>query len=372
MKRTSIIAIILSAALLTGCSTQSVETDAVEQIENTVTEAAETETETTTEATTEATTETTREYPAYEYTVDFHKASDLMYEYYGEHAINLARQAIDIFMEGGNSIVLTDFEPGDMHKVYACACMMDPVFDAFTERNSNFDYDINTNTLTWINHCTPEEALEHREEVEEITDEYLSKLREGDNELIRSAQIYYDFSYCHTYDYDFLNSSSELSIADNCYYGSSYYVLTSNKGICYSLSRALTFLYIQADINAIDVGSQGNENSSGAHAWVLANIDGKYYYMDSTWDLLNDSNSCSMMHYGMTIDDRIIEGGYQPTDTTIGLNTPISETDLDITDTRFINLHGYSFYDHITDFRVDRENGTVIVTDVNNVEYVIR
>ena len=63
-------------------------------------------------------------------------------------------------------------------------------------------------------------------------------------------------------------------------------------GICNNLADGLAFLYSQAGIEAECVNNMGDEceTGAGAHTWVIAKLDGNYYYIDPTWGIHEDED----------------------------------------------------------------------------------
>ena len=59
-----------------------------------------------------------------------------------------------------------------------------------------------------------------------------------------------------------------------------YTTLVEGKGVCAGYAFALQYLLMRAGIQSYYVVGYAREN----HAWNLAKIDGKWYYVDATWD----------------------------------------------------------------------------------------
>lgn len=59
-----------------------------------------------------------------------------------------------------------------------------------------------------------------------------------------------------------------------------YTTLVEGKGVCAGYAFALQYLLMRAGIQSYYVVGYAGEN----HAWNLAKIDGKWYYVDATWD----------------------------------------------------------------------------------------
>ena len=74
-----------------------------------------------------------------------------------------------------------------------------------------------------------------------------------------------------------------------------YTTLVEGKGVCAGYAFALQYLLMRAGIQSYYVVGYAGEN----HAWNLAKIDGKWYYVDATWDdpLYNGSDDPYSPYY---------------------------------------------------------------------------
>lgn len=82
---------------------------------------------------------------------------------------------------------------------------------------------------------------------------------------------------------------------------SMYGIILNNRGNCQSFSSTFQYLLDKLGIKTITVigDSKGNP-----HQWNMAQIDGKWYYFDPTWD--NPVNTSKYLHYvyfGLTYDE---------------------------------------------------------------------
>lgn len=110
--------------------------------------------------------------------------------------------------------------------------------------------------------------------IESIKDTVVSKL---------TGNTYRDILKIHDYLVDSIDYDKEYSsIGSYSVYGA----LIDKKCVCEGYAKALKYLLNAANIPCVIV--QGSAiNSSGkteSHAWNCVNLDGKWYYIDSTWD----------------------------------------------------------------------------------------
>ena len=94
---------------------------------------------------------------------------------------------------------------------------------------------------------------------------------------------------------------------------SAYGAIVDGKAVCDGYSRAFQYAMYKLGIQCQTVTGTSN---GGGHAWNLIRVDGKYYYMDLTWD---DKTESSQLYYGY-------------------FNLPLSEMDNDHTLEMFIEL----------------------------------
>ena len=68
--------------------------------------------------------------------------------------------------------------------------------------------------------------------------------------------------------------------------GFAYGVLIKGKGVCQSYAHAIAVLYRKVGIQTIILSgwAYGGSGNGGPHAWNAAKIDGKWGYIDATWD----------------------------------------------------------------------------------------
>lgn len=287
------------------------------------------------------------------YELDYHKTTELLKEAVGEKTVTEAQKIVDAFLAHEETVTLdlSGLPNGYLDKLGYAASVMCPLFSAFEIYNSNTDLDESTGVLTFRYAADKDKINDCRELLETRVQQMLDELQSGDTQTMRALLLYNGLTYGAYYDYD-LPSNVEFDDTDYLLRTSPYSALVQGSGICSSYAQSLTFLFAQAGIDAVTVNSFEGE----AHEWVLAKLNGKYYYFDPTWDV-----GGKLMCFGMTSAERSSEwgGGYPESSCTI-YNTVASEK-YDITDTRFEPLRGYG--NDVTEaVQADRASGTVKVT----------
>ena len=212
-------------------------------------------------------------------------STPLMTKLVGEQAIKAARMVIDAFLKGETSVKFgfDSYEPTfAMNTVFAVNEMCPP-FTAFALCNDYRDFDASTGVLKWkIINVEPNELDEKLQKFETTAIDFMSVLREGDNETERALLLYSRLTAYAQYDYEAYENPQNLTEDEYIYRTSAYSVMCDGMGICYSFAEAMTFLCAQADIDCIEVNCI---NDSIAHQWNLIKLDGEYYYCDATWDV---------------------------------------------------------------------------------------
>lgn len=131
------------------------------------------------------------------------------------------------------------------------------------------------------------EAMEKKKLIEEKTDEFIAGL---DGDEYTKALACYEYVILNTcYDMENLDRILEVP-ADSSIEG----VFLKNTAVCAGYAKAYQYLLQKAGLTAMYVVGVGS-NSSGSenHAWIIQQIDGKYYYSDPTWDdTKNDKLVC--------------------------------------------------------------------------------
>ncbi len=300
------------------------------------------------------------------YSPDYHKTTPLMTKLVGEQVIKAARMVIDAFLKGETSVKFgfDSYEPAfALNTVFAVNSMCPP-FTAFALCDDYRDFDASTGVLKWkIINVEPSKLDEKLQKFESTAIDFMSVLREGDNETERALLLYSRLTAHAQYDYEAYENPQNLTEDEYNYRTSAYSAMCDEMGICYSFAEAMTFLCAQADIDCIEVSCI---NDSVAHQWNLIKLDGEYYYCDATWDVGGTFN-----YFGMTTDERIKDSdGIKAEDMRALSVSPGELLDGNVpSDTRFAVLR-----EHVTSMpvtvEIDRVNDRAVFT-VGNENYSI-
>lgn len=138
---------------------------------------------------------------------------------------------------------------------------------------------LGSNGFLYINYVySKNEAIEKKKLIEKKADEVLAGL---DDDEYTKALACYEYVVLNTaYDYDNIDRIIEIP-SDSTIEG----VFLNNTAVCAGYAKAYQYLLHRAGLNALYIMGVGS-NSSGSenHAWIVQQIDGKYYYSDPTWD----------------------------------------------------------------------------------------
>lgn len=292
----------------------------------------------------------------YDFTLDYHRCAPLVERQIGSDLVEAARLVIDAFLAGETTVTLPegayDGNPGN-DLGYALNSMC-PAFGAVTDYDDNH-FDKAARTVTWAYTKAPEQVQEVLAALEQTTVDCMGLLRQGDGETARALLLYRALTEQAVYDYEM-----ERADADSAAYQfrtSSYSALVLHSGICYSFAQALAFLYTQAGLDCAAV--MGDSETAGLHMWLMAAIDGKWYYFDPTWDV-----GGGWYYFGMTAEDRATWAG----EFTGGVLLGKDATQLaDLSDTRFsaVNCHWW------TDMTLDRQAGQAVFTATEDEKTVL-
>lgn len=112
-----------------------------------------------------------------------------------------------------------------------------------------------------------------RIEKQKIVDKYVEECLSG---MDLDASSYQKVKY--VYEYLILNTEYDLMSSDNQNILS---VFENRKSVCQGYAKATQYILQKLDIPCAIV--EGYAVTGEGHAWNLVNIDGSYYYLDTTW-----------------------------------------------------------------------------------------
>lgn len=292
----------------------------------------------------------------YKYETSNYCYSALLKSNVGDEVTKAAYDVIDAFIAHKTSVKVkftghygkfTEELGFTLHCIY-------PQFSACVNYNSINAYNEKDGTVSWEYKFEKAECDKIIAECEKATKNYMSLLCEGDTDIARAILIYNALTKDAVYDYDALSLDTEKYYDEFEKRTATYNALVNKSGICYSYSFALAYLYIHAGINCITVSSQEGE---GAHMWVMAELDGKYYYLDPTWDM-----GGGLYCFGMTSGDRASWAGSYAEDTCFAHSVAISGKYV-IDDERFFDMRNYLTRDDCYTVEMDRKNQEAVISN---------
>ena len=228
----------------------------------------------------------------YPFTLDYHHCAPMVERQVGGDMVQAAGQVIDAFLAGETSVSLPQGEyggnPGN-NLGYALNSMF-PLFLAATDYNDNH-FDAANNTVFWQYTQSEEEIQKALAALAQTTEACMGRLRAGDSDMARALLLYQALTEKAAYDYE--TASLDADSAEFQFRTSSYAALVLHSGICNSFAQALAFLYTQAGLDCAAV--TGDSACAGFHMWLMAELDGQWYYFDPTWDV-----GGTWRYFGMT------------------------------------------------------------------------
>lgn len=294
-------------------------------------------------------------YAPYRYETGKHCSSEMLKDIVGDEVLKAAYDVIDAFTAHKTSVKV-DFKGnyGNFAEElgFALNCIYPP-FMACAEYNSLHAYNAKEGTISWKYRFDKSECEKMQATCDEVTEKYMSNLREGDTDTAKALLLYNALTTDAVYDYD----AMENPITDEADFErrtASYNALVNKSGICYSYSFALVYLYIHAGIDCITVSSQAGD---GAHMWVMAKLAGKCYYLDPTWDL-----GGGFYNFGMTSQDRASWAGSYAEDTCYIHSVYVSDR-YTIDDERFADMRGYLTKGGSYTVEIDREKQVAVISN---------
>lgn len=281
--------------------------------------------------------------------------SELLKENVGDEVLKAAYDVIDAFIAHETSVKVEftgHHEKFTEELGFALNCIYPP-FSACVDYNSINAYNEKDGTVSWKYKLDEAQCDEIRLACDKAVEDNMSRLCEGDTDTAKALLLYNSLTANAVYDYDVL-ADTVTDIDDFEKRTTAYNALVNKSGICYSYSFALVYLYMRAGINCITVMSQEGE---GAHMWVMAELNGKYYYLDPTWDIGGGFYS-----FGMTSLDRASWAGSYAEDTCFVHSVPVSGNYV-IDDERFFDMRSYLSRGDSYSIEIDREKQVAVISN---------
>ena len=182
------------------------------------------------------------------------------------------------------------------------------------------------------------------------------------------------------YDYSALNSSSEYTMKNPCYYLEGVFI--TGNAVCDGFSKAYSLMCNMLGIDSIRiVGTVKTGGSTGGHAWnkVLLDKDGageqeeQYYIVDLTWTELNSLyNKEELAHIYFLLGDDDIKNTHTPFERRDKFKNYSGKTSYN-----YYTSHTFEFLDEEYDMALTKvEEITplfeyMLANDINNLEVVV-
>ena len=267
----------------------------------------------------------------YDHTFNPHVISQVFVDKFGKEFEENYYRYCDAVLTGADSVKLDKQEYLEMFINISRTCLPIVAQNAFffadeAKPLENCEYELKYN-------IPKDEYLKSVDEFKARV-EYLieSVCLEDDSDLERALALYISESARIDYDYDAMNADSYVSAEG--YTISPYRALMTDKGICQEIAGAYAYLLLQVGIDAT-TASGLTKDSSSAHEWTIAKLDGKYYHCDVTFQC---TSKYSVNFFGMNDAEREKQGDWDMEYINIGDINQIWHKDLPIEDNRFEQL----------------------------------
>lgn len=174
---------------------------------------------------------------------------------------------------------------------YAC-----PLFAQDAVYNYPADYDRETGTVL-LRYTADAES--HDVLIRQLTEDingFLTQVDPNASTQMQAQQAYHALCPTLTYNYDAFYQTQYLP---------AYHAFSEGQGICHTFSDAYLILLNQIGIPATTVSGHTADNQ--AHGWNYFTIDGQNYFCDLTYELAYTQGN-GFLYFGETAEDRIRDG----------------------------------------------------------------
>lgn len=239
--------------------------------------------------------ETTAPEAASGYTYDPYLLSQEAQIYYSEEFQEFYRQVVDAYLKGEAHVTAPD---DDSAQIISLVLSIEfPMFAYDASFNYFGDYDRDTGEMTISYSTTPEEHSAWVKRFTQAANVFLAEVRREDSEQLRAQEVYH--ALCTRMTYDYVGMETRVNVEP-------WNAIVDHSGVCYSFAGALRVLMTQIGVTTYScAGEYGSARD--AHVWLLANLDGKNYFLDPTFEL-GWNNGSAFVYFGETLAERFADG----------------------------------------------------------------
>lgn len=189
--------------------------------------------------------------------------------------------------------VIEGLDESDIDMIFQCVIMDHPeIFyvDGYSYNKYSLGDKAVSIRFSGTYNCDEATAREKALQINVSVENFLADAPDTDSEYEKVKYVYETLV---------LNTDYDLSSDDN---QNIYSVFVNHKSVCLGYAKATQYLLLKLGIECTLV--QGTVESGEAHAWNLVNVDGDYYFVDTTWGdaSYQDSESNSEMYYNSSIN----------------------------------------------------------------------
>jgi transglutaminase/protease-like cytokinesis protein 3 len=298
-------------------------------------------------------------------TIDHQRLMPIYNKVYGNYAVRVYHKIVTAYLNYETRCYCKNEKIANdaLKIIYKCF----PLFVSDTKLNTDSS---NKKYLSWSYTVSKTEHQQIISNFEKRINQYRSGLTLHDSDVIFAIQLCRTIS--ENCNYDFAQKTNGTKDA-NGYLNdiSAYYILMNNTGKCGAYADAYVYLLNQSKINSLNVvGIDANVAQTrvgSSHEWVLLKLDGKYYYVDPTWE---STKSDKLYWFGFTSRFReSSEGGNFPADHML-VNNKIVSTLFNVSDNRFDAFRNADGHNNIYDYEIDHENNRLIYSDIFYLQHV--
>lgn len=249
------------------------------------------------------------EFECKEITVDYYKIPEIYSGFVTDEELKFYNDFVTAWL---NYEPVVEFDNIDVLQV-VWGMVQECFFLAYGDLDMENGYDVDDHHVYL--HYLSDSKEEHDEVIrqfEERVQFFFNDIAENAEGIDLARQLYTNFCQTIRYSYEVVDS-------DNFTYenSSGYAALMRGEGVCMSFSKAYVYMLRQAGFEAFYV-------SGFEHAWGAVRYDGKYYFVDPTWDYVYDPEDYYYFLFGL---DRREEVGYMEEDMYLCCNDKFKMSD---------------------------------------------